>query len=422
MTIDRRNLYRLPWSVTDNPGGWVEVTDTCDMVCPGCYRHRLEGHRPLEQVKRDIHLCREKTNCDRMAIAGGEPLLYPDIVEVVDYVARLGMKPLLLTNGQHLTPELGKALKDAGLVRFHFHVDSGQPRKGWEGKSERELNVLRQQFADFTWELGGVQCGYNVTVKRSTMHEVPEIIAWCYANIERVHHMSLVAYRAIPVVEGMEYLAKGRPIDPRIFQHSSTHPEELDITTVEMCELIQKRFPDFEPGTYLNGTAVPDTYKFLAAVHIGSRGGIYGTMGPRAVETVQTGYHLFRRKYFDFLRSPVAGKRVFLLSVLDRRVRRALGRYAKAALINPRRLFEQIMVQTISLQQPNEILNGEANLCEGCLNMMIHNGELIRSCRLDEYRMFGAPVIPVMHDITEERNLLRRMETVSGMSEEGRNR
>ena len=422
MTIDRRTLYRLPWSLTDNPGGWVEVTDACDMACPGCYRHRLEGHRPLEEVKSDILLCREKTNCDRMAIAGGEPLLYPHLVEVVDFIARLGMKPLLLTNGERLTPDLGKALRDAGLVKFHFHVDSGQPRTGWEGKSERELNALRQQFADFTWGLGGVQCGYNVTIMRSTMHEVPEIVAWCRANVEKVHHMSLVAYRAIPLVEGMEYLVNGRPIDPRVFQHSSTHPEELTITTDEMCELIRRRFPDFEPGTYLNGTAVPETNKFLAAVQIGSRGGIYGTMGPRAVEAVQTGYHLFRRRYFDFLRSPVAGKRVFLLSLLDHRVRRALGRYARAALNNPRRLFDRIMVQTISLQQPNEVLNGEANLCDGCLNMMIYNGELIRSCRLDEYRMFGAPVIPVLLDIAGQGNPLRRRETVSETSQERRSR
>ena len=84
----------------------------------------------------------------------------------------------------------------------------------------------------------------------------------------------------------------------------------------------------------------------------------------------------------------------------DASVRRALGRYARAALANPRRLFDRIMVQTISLQQPNEVLNGEANLCDGCLNMMIYNGKLIRSCRLDEYRMFGAPVIPMLRTIT----------------------
>jgi len=107
MTIEREKLYRFPWSKTDNPGGWVEVTDMCDLFCPGCYRHRLEGHRPLEEVKNDIIACQRMTNCDRIAISGGEPLLYPNLIEVVEFISSQRMKPMLLTNGEKLTWELG---------------------------------------------------------------------------------------------------------------------------------------------------------------------------------------------------------------------------------------------------------------------------------------------------------------------------
>lgn len=31
--------------MTDNPGGWIEVTDHCNLHCPGCYRKRTEGRR-----------------------------------------------------------------------------------------------------------------------------------------------------------------------------------------------------------------------------------------------------------------------------------------------------------------------------------------------------------------------------------------
>ena len=103
LTLNRDELYLLPWSKRDNPGGWVEVTDECDLFCPGCYRHHLEGHRPLAEVKKDILTVQKFTNCDRMAIAGGEPLLYPQLVEVIEFIARHNMKPLLLTNGMKLT-------------------------------------------------------------------------------------------------------------------------------------------------------------------------------------------------------------------------------------------------------------------------------------------------------------------------------
>ena len=38
MTLDKRNLYRLPWSMNDNPIAWLEITDTCNIHCEGCYR------------------------------------------------------------------------------------------------------------------------------------------------------------------------------------------------------------------------------------------------------------------------------------------------------------------------------------------------------------------------------------------------
>ena len=79
--IPREKLYRFPWSKTDNPGGWIEVTDICDLHCPGCYRHQLEGHRPVEAVKKDIDVLVRLTNCDSIAITGGEPLGYPDLAE-----------------------------------------------------------------------------------------------------------------------------------------------------------------------------------------------------------------------------------------------------------------------------------------------------------------------------------------------------
>jgi hypothetical protein len=85
---------------------------------------------------------------------------------------------------------------------------------------------------------------------------------------------------------------------------------------------------------------------------------------------------------------------------VDRSVRTAAARYARACARNPVRLAEAIFTQSISLQQPNEVLDGEVNLCDGCLNQMLWNGRLIPSCRLDEYRMFGDEVVPVMAKAT----------------------
>lgn len=395
MGIQREKLYRFPWSKTDNPGGWVEVTDECDMSCRGCYRHKLQGHRPLEEVKDDIKACKKFTNCDSMAIAGGEPLLYPHIIEVVDFISRHKMKPVLLTNGEKLTLEFARELKKAGLAKIHFHVDSGQERPNWTGKTEIEMNKLRQHYADLVWELGGIQCGYNVTIYRSSLKHIPDIVEWCRSNMHKVQHISLIAFRAIPLADTIEYRVNNRKVDLSSLQNSSADLDEINISTDEMFEKLKNHFSALSACAYLSGTTAPKTFKYLIILHVGSKAKIYGFMGAKTVELVQVFYHLFKGRYCAFLRNPKAGKKVFLLSLFDGGVRRAFSNFLRASLRNPLRIFDRIYVQTIHLQQPSEIFEGKQNLCDGCANMMVYKGKLINSCGLDEYRMFGAPIIPV---------------------------
>jgi hypothetical protein len=76
-------------------------------------------------------------------------------------------------------------------------------------------------------------------------------------------------------------------------------------------------------------------------------------------------------------------------------VRRTLGRYLRAVARDPRRLFERLYAQTVHLQQPNEVLDGAVNLCDDCANAMVLDDRLIPSCRWDEFRLYGGPIVPV---------------------------
>ena len=50
--LEKHDLYRLPWSMNDNPIAWLEVTDICNIHCEGCYRQHISGHKTLEALKR----------------------------------------------------------------------------------------------------------------------------------------------------------------------------------------------------------------------------------------------------------------------------------------------------------------------------------------------------------------------------------
>jgi MoaA/NifB/PqqE/SkfB family radical SAM enzyme len=105
-------LYRLPWTLPDNAISWLEPTSTCNLYCDGCYRkNEPNGHKPLEQVRKELDLFNRMRKTDGVSIAGGDPLTHPEIEKIVEMVARDGQKPVVNTNGQLLTMEKLRALK-----------------------------------------------------------------------------------------------------------------------------------------------------------------------------------------------------------------------------------------------------------------------------------------------------------------------
>src|SRR3990170_905670 len=120
MGPDKRDLYRFPWSLNDNPIGWLEVTDACNLHCRGCYRQSLEGHKSLDQLKEEVLFLKRWRNCDNISVAGGEALLHPEIVETVGFIAHQGMKSFILSNGMALNRHLLDDLKEAGPRQTGF--------------------------------------------------------------------------------------------------------------------------------------------------------------------------------------------------------------------------------------------------------------------------------------------------------------
>lgn len=393
MPKKRENLYRFPWSVTDNPGGWVNVTDSCNLNCPQCFRRTIEGHRPLQDILDDIATCQEMRNCDDMKISGGEPLTYPHLLKVVRFIARRGMKPFLMTNGVGLDLPLIRKLANAGLSRFNFHIDSGQNRPGWEGRTEVQLNELRQSLADMVASVKGIGCGFNITVTRANLDSVPDVVGWAIRNIHKVNHMTLIALRGIVIDHDVAFFSRGERLPPEVIPNTIDDPHEVNITADEILGSIQQRFPAVSPSGYLNGSAFPGTNKYLVSVVVGSKGHTYGSLGARSLEAIQVVSHMVKGRYVSITKKTRVGRKIFLMGLLDPAIRKTFVRFLKTMGLGPWHLFDRIYIQPIAIEQPIEIIEGEANICDDCINMMVYKDRLIPSCRIEEYRAFGGPLV-----------------------------
>ena len=92
------------------------VTDRCNLDCFYCTEFdNSVPHPSLENLRQWIRKIHE-LGCIRLGIQGGEPLLHPDIVEIVRYSKSLGLRTSLSTNGFKLTSELVACFESAGRL------------------------------------------------------------------------------------------------------------------------------------------------------------------------------------------------------------------------------------------------------------------------------------------------------------------
>ena len=102
----------------------IVVTRRCNLSCGYCYEYdKVSKPIPLEILKERIDaLKRLKTVF--VTLNGGEPLLHPQIADLVRYIAELGMVPMINSNGHVLKLPLIQQLNDAGLFGMQLSCDA----------------------------------------------------------------------------------------------------------------------------------------------------------------------------------------------------------------------------------------------------------------------------------------------------------
>jgi MoaA/NifB/PqqE/SkfB family radical SAM enzyme len=407
---EKSRYYRWPWSSNDNPVGWLEITDICNISCRGCYRKKISGHRELEVLKSEVDFLIRERNVDTVCIAGGEPLLHPHIVELVKYVADRGVKSNIITNTHALTRDLCRKLYQAGLYGFTCHIDMIQDRPEKNpGDSELDLMPLRQKIADLIYEVGRgkIYCTFNSTVYHENFKYLPDIVRWARANVKKVAGLDFITYRGMPIKEGVSWGGDANIQDATVdIMEKLGYVENaslIDITSVDIYNLLKDSFGDtYEPCAYLGGTADVKAYKWWGGVYFMEKNGpVYGSLGPRTMEFLQITHHWSKGKYFMYLKRRNTMSRLLLqLTFLlgDKAMKKARrGMFWR--LFNPINWFKPIYNQSIGINQPPDIMaNGMSDMCESCPDACVWEGNLVSSCRLDEYRRYGGLLTAIVHD------------------------
>ncbi len=103
------------------------VSRRCNLKCGYCYEYdNVSPPVSLDVLQTRLdHLRRLRTVL--ININGGEPLLHPQVVDVVSSIRARGMAPVMNSNGYLLTEDLIGRLGDAGLYALQISVDTVRP-------------------------------------------------------------------------------------------------------------------------------------------------------------------------------------------------------------------------------------------------------------------------------------------------------
>lgn len=160
--ISRINLYKKIVKAAIDPSrpllAQMVITRRCNLSCGYCYEYdKVSPPVPLDVLKSRIDdLKRLKTVF--VTLNGGEPLLHPQIAELVSYIAASGMIPMINSNGRLLTEKNIKELNDAGLFGMQISCDAMEDNAVTKKSMKRlrpKLELLKQH-ADFKVRINGV--------------------------------------------------------------------------------------------------------------------------------------------------------------------------------------------------------------------------------------------------------------------------
>jgi len=362
-----KEAYKLKWTEDNNPNGWIEPTTYCQLKCAGCYRDcnrpgQIPAHLPLEEMKKQVDWFITHRNVQTISIAGGEPLMYPHLEELITYISSKKCRTMIYTNGLLLDKERIKLLEEAGATQMMVHIDEYQGRP--DIASIEDIPALREQFCILFKDFKKIKLGFIQPISADNLQSVSTIMHIAHKHIDVVSLLVFTIYRNV---------CKAQTENPSI-------PAEIGIP--EIINTINTT-EHFIPAAYLTSSQNTEDIAWLFGIRAGTVKKIFGYFGPDLYRYSHEKYYALNKRFlFISQRNNLKISSLFAVIHL-KSVRQVLISFFKNLFtIGKKGTF----FQTILILRGVEERNGTWDECDACPDRMIYNGKLIPSCILENLK------------------------------------
>ena len=351
-------LYRLPWSKENNPDGWIEPTTFCQFSCRNCYRGlgekmRKKNHRDINELKKEIDVLIKQRNIQTLSIAGGEPLMYPNLDELIRYASKKDLKIKVFTNGLLLDEIRLKTLKNLGVTEFIIHIDRHQRKSS----SEKKMNLLREKYCKMFRKVRNVNLGFIMPISREDLGQLDDLTDFFKKNSDVINLVVFTIYKV---------MLPGKKIEP-----------QLKLSLGELSKIVKSKF-GLGYCAYL-GKIHSEEISWLFSLCFYSHGKLLGCFDKEMYKNLQDKYYKRKGKYFITIKNRPIPARRLLPWIAKNSVRNIFLKYLRSRK-------EGLNQQVVLLIDAPEKTEDGWDLCEGFPDAMLHNGQLVPSCLLERVR------------------------------------
>ena len=373
-----KKAWHLPWKMNDAPHALLDILRGCNIRCEACYNNETPRFKSFEEIKSDYEKILSLRKISAIAIIGGEPLLHPELIKIIEFLKGENLKVELFTNGLLLDEEYCKKLAIAGVDLIFMHIDTGQNRPDLKDKNSfEEVNELKTQKAKMIKEWG-MEAAISMTLTKSHLSELMDNVNF-FINSYYVNYFLITLYRDI---QGLGKLRGELP--EAISGETKTGNISEEVEMREVVEILGGE--GFIPYCYLTGkidTKTPRWMSFVTAASFKNAQLKYKM--PLAVSGFEKKYlKIYKEKhgvypFFNPQNCIVNSAQILLNGIYGGGLLKKLGFLLKS--YDKFKLIKRILVQSPANLYPD----GTVDHCECCPDLTVHNGKIVPVCICDNF-------------------------------------